>query len=107
VHDLRANVRRLIYGMCNSCDMKSQSLSVDFPLMMGTALMYIGLAAAGWLLLRLIQACFWLPGHLEKRRLKELSNIKNKAAEEKKNEESVKDDSNIVGETSSEEKKSK
>lgn len=52
--------------------MRPQSISVDLYLMLSTALLYFGLAASGWLLLRLVQACFWLPGHLDKRRMQEI-----------------------------------
>ncbi|XP_076247061.1 uncharacterized protein LOC143187020 isoform X1 [Calliopsis andreniformis] len=46
--------------------MKYQQISVDFVSMVFTACSYLALAGAVWIFLRIIQACFWLPGHLKK-----------------------------------------
>ncbi|KAF7995318.1 hypothetical protein HCN44_006425 [Aphidius gifuensis] len=46
--------------------MKYQLVSVDFVNMVFTAITYLALAGVGWIFLRLIQACFWLPKQLKK-----------------------------------------
>lgn len=43
--------------------MKNQQVSVNISLMLKTAVVYLGLALSGWMLLRLIQACLWLPAY--------------------------------------------
>ncbi|OXU29641.1 hypothetical protein TSAR_000102 [Trichomalopsis sarcophagae] len=44
-----------------------QQVSVDLINMVYTAIAYLALAGAAWLFLRLIQACFWLPGHMKRK----------------------------------------
>ncbi|XP_043256221.1 uncharacterized protein LOC122399540 isoform X1 [Colletes gigas] len=46
--------------------MKHQQISIDFVSMVFTACSYLALAGAVWIFLRLIQACFWLPRHLQR-----------------------------------------
>ncbi|CAK9804170.1 Ubiquitin carboxyl-terminal hydrolase 1 [Anthophora plagiata] len=43
-----------------------QQISVDFVSMVFTACSYLALAGAVWIFLRLVQACFWLPRHLQR-----------------------------------------
>lgn len=48
--------------------MKYQQISVNISQMFYSAGSYLLLAAAVWVLLKLIQACFWLPNTLKKQR---------------------------------------
>jgi hypothetical protein len=59
--------------------MRHQQVSVNVWQMMLTSSTYLALAFCAWVLLRLINACFWLPGYLTKQRDEELK----KEAEEK------------------------
>jgi hypothetical protein len=52
--------------------MRHQQVSVNVWQMLKTSCTYIALAFCAWLLLRLINACFWLPGYLTKKRDDEL-----------------------------------
>ncbi|KAJ8683250.1 hypothetical protein QAD02_019042 [Eretmocerus hayati] len=45
---------------------QQQQVSVDLVNMVYTAIAYLALAGAAWLFLRLVQACFWLPGHMRR-----------------------------------------
>ncbi|XP_044742866.1 uncharacterized protein LOC123305233 [Chrysoperla carnea] len=53
---------------CSENNMKYQQVHVNIWKMFYTAGTYLILAAAVWLLLKLIQACFWLPNTLKKQR---------------------------------------
>ncbi|KZC14389.1 hypothetical protein WN55_07010 [Dufourea novaeangliae] len=46
--------------------MKHQQISVDFINMVFSTWSYLALAATFWILLRLVQACFYLPQQLKK-----------------------------------------
>ena len=48
--------------------MRHQQVSVNVWQMLKTSCTYLALAFCAWLLLRLINACFWLPGYLTKKR---------------------------------------
>ena len=61
--------------------MRHQQVSVSFWQMLKTSCTYLGLAFCAWLLLRLINACFWLPGYLTKQRDNEM---RKEALEKKK-----------------------
>jgi cyanate permease len=61
--------------------MRHQQVSVNIWQMFKTSCTYLALAFCAWLLLRLVNACFWLPGYLSKRRDDE---IKKEAAEKEK-----------------------
>lgn len=86
---------------CDSCGgstMKNQQVNVDVSLMISTALVYLGLAISGWILLRLIQACFWLPGYLkdqnEKEELSRRSSLE-ESGKEDNNEEEKKEEAEV------------
>lgn len=59
--------------------MRHQQVSVNVWQMMVTSCTYLALAFCAWVLLRLIYACFWLPGYLTKQRDEEMK----KEAEER------------------------
>jgi cyanate permease len=59
--------------------MRHQQVSVNIWQMLLTSSTYLALAFCAWVLLRLINACFWLPGYLTKQRDEEIK----KEAEEK------------------------
>jgi hypothetical protein len=61
--------------------MRYQQVSVNVWQMALTSCTYLALAFCAWLLLRLIHACFWLPGYLTNQREEEM---KKEAQEEKK-----------------------
>jgi cyanate permease len=52
--------------------MRYQQVSVNVWKMLNTSCTYLTLAFCAWLLLRLINACFWLPGYLTKKREDEM-----------------------------------
>jgi cyanate permease len=52
--------------------MRHQQVSVNLWQMLKTSCTYLALAFCAWLLLRLINACFWLPGYLTKQRKEEM-----------------------------------
>jgi cyanate permease len=67
--------------------MRQQHVSVNVWKMLQTSCTYLALALCAWLLLRLINACFWLPGYLTKKRDEEMRKEtaeKGKLLEEKK-----------------------
>lgn len=49
--------------------MKNQATEVNFTVMLYAGLMYTGLVISGWLLMRLIVACFKLPSLLNEKQL--------------------------------------
>jgi len=51
--------------------MRFQQVSVDVWKMLVAAFTYLAMALGVWILLRLVSACFWLPGHLIKQREEE------------------------------------
>jgi cyanate permease len=48
--------------------MRHQQVSLNVWQMVQTSCTYLALAFCAWILLRLINACFWLPGYLMKKR---------------------------------------
>jgi cyanate permease len=67
--------------------MRHQQVSVNVWQMVQTSCTYLALAFCAWLLLRLINACFWLPGYLSQQRedeMKKEMEEKQKLLEEKK-----------------------
>lgn len=77
--------------------MKNQQVHVDVSLMITTALVYLGLAVSGWILFRLVQACFWLPSYLTKQREEEAEEekavmIKRRIEEDIKEEDELEED---------------
>ncbi|GFG32932.1 hypothetical protein Cfor_12901 [Coptotermes formosanus] len=59
--------------------MRHQQVSVNVWQIVQTSGTYLALAFCAWVLLRLVNACFWLPGCLRKQREDEIK----KEAEEK------------------------
>ncbi|EDW97231.1 uncharacterized protein LOC6536950 [Drosophila yakuba] len=57
--------------------MKHQQVTVDYWTMFKTSGMCLLLAVCGFVLLKMVQTIFWLPGHLKKnqQRLEELAKI--------------------------------
>jgi cyanate permease len=78
--------------------MRHQQVSVNVWQMMLTSCTYLALAFCAWVLLRLINACFWLPGYLTKQRdeeMKKEAEEKQKLLEEKQNIESSGDQAEV------------
>lgn len=73
-------------GLSKQSTMRHQQVSVNVWQMVQTSCTYLALAFCAWLLLRLINACFWLPGYLSKQRedeMKKERDAKQKLLEEK------------------------
>jgi hypothetical protein len=79
--------------------MRHQHVSVNVWQMMFTSCTYLALAFLAWLLLRLIHACFWLPGYLTKQRdeeLKKEAEKRQKLSEEKQKVQSSEDKADMT-----------
>jgi hypothetical protein len=74
--------------------MRHQQVSVNVWQMMLTSCTCLALAFFAWVLLRLINACFWLPGYLTKQRDEEL---KKEAEGKQKLQEEVQNSENNTG----------
>jgi cyanate permease len=89
--------------------MRHQQVSVNVWQMMFTSCTYLALAFFAWVLLRLISACFWLPGYLTKQRNEEEkkeAEEKQKLLEEEKNAQSSGNNDEVTdGQTVPEESK--
>jgi hypothetical protein len=79
--------------------MRHQQVSVNVWQMMLTSCTYLALAFCAWVLLRLINACFWLPGYLTKQRdeeMKKEGEEKQKLLEEEQKIESLGDEAEVT-----------
>ncbi|GFG36058.1 hypothetical protein Cfor_02595 [Coptotermes formosanus] len=89
--------------------MRHQQVSVNVWQMVQTSGTYLALAFCAWVLLRLVNACFWLPGYLRKQRedeMKEEAEEKEKLLEEKETVQASGEEPEVTdGQTVSEESK--
>ncbi|CAG9807908.1 unnamed protein product [Chironomus riparius] len=51
--------------------MKNEQVVPDYKIMLETSVTLLALIASGWLLIKLISACFWFPNFLKKWSLEE------------------------------------
>ncbi|XP_062537815.1 uncharacterized protein LOC134206140 [Armigeres subalbatus] len=75
--------------------MKHQQVVPDYSAMVQTSGTVLCLVFSGWVLFRLVQAVFWLPGYLEQTQGKLYEKIERKPASEKSSKKAKAKDSDV------------